>query len=94
MMFRKSVHINNGLYFSKHYPSVSIDWSYILRFSLVATIHGISEPLVQVDRRSDRNSVTANKQKQYLAARALIRSFYYEYPSIINQKDFQYATVT
>ena len=94
MMFRKSVHIENGLYFSKHYPSVSIDWSYILRFSLVSEIYGINKPLVQLDRSADRNSVTSNKLKQYEAARELIRSFYYEYPAVISRNDFKFAMTT
>jgi glycosyltransferase involved in cell wall biosynthesis len=63
MMFRKEVHVNNGLYFSKHYPNVGIDWSYVLRFSLVSEIYGIPKSLVLLDRRNDRNSITANKEK-------------------------------
>lgn len=94
LMFRKSVHIDNGLYFSKHYPNVSVDWSYILRFSLVSSIFGINKPLVLLDRRNDRNSVTSNKEKQFLAARELIRSFYYEYPDLISKKDYKYAITT
>src|SRR5690554_5507935 len=43
MMFRKSVHVDNGLYFSKHYPNVSVDWSYVLRFSLVSEVFGIHQ---------------------------------------------------
>ncbi len=94
IMFRKSVHINNGLYFSKHYPSVSIDWSYVLRFCLFSDIYGIHQSLVLLDRRNDRNSVTSNKTKQYAASRELIRSFYYEYPSLINKKDYKFAMTT
>lgn len=94
MMFRKSVHVKNGLYFSKHYPSISVDWSYILRFSMVSNIHGIHESLVLLNRRNDRNSVTSNKIKQYAASRELIRSFYYEYPNLIKKKDYKYAMTT
>ncbi|MNQ26947.1 putative glycosyltransferase EpsE [compost metagenome] len=94
MMFRKSIHVNNGLYFSKHYPSISVDWSYILRFCMVSDIYGINRPLVLLDRRNNRNSVTSNKQKQFLAARELIRSFYYEYPHLVNKKDYKYAMTT
>jgi glycosyltransferase involved in cell wall biosynthesis len=94
MMFRKAVHIENGLYFSKHYPSVSIDWSYMLRFSLISEIYGINKSLVQLDRSVDRNSVTSNKEKQYSATRELIRSFCYEYPNIISKKEYKFAMTT
>lgn len=94
MMFRKSVHTDNGLYFSKHYPSISVDWSYFLRFSLVSEVFGISESLVRLDRRKDRNSVTTHKEKQHQAARELIRSFRYEYPNLINKKDYKFSMTT
>src|SRR5690606_4738311 len=94
MMFRKAVHIDNGLYFSKHYPSISVDWSYFLRFSLVSKVYGISKSLVRLDRRSERNSVTTQKEKQHQAARELIRSFCYEYPDIISVKDYRYSMTT
>ncbi|MGJ8593510.1 MAG: glycosyltransferase family 2 protein [Aquaticitalea sp.] len=91
MMFRKSVHIENGLYFTQHYPNVSVDWTYVLRFCLVSNIHGINEVLVRLDRRPDRNSITSNKIKQFQATRELLRSFYYEYPEIISDQDYKYA---
>lgn len=94
MMFRKDVHIENGLYFSKHYPSIGIDWSYVLRFSLISTVYGINKSLVLLDRRNDRNSITSNKVKMFKASRELIRSFYYEYPEIIKLEDFKYAMTT
>lgn len=94
MMFRKEVHVNNGLYFSKHYPSIGIDWSYVLRFSLYSQIYGISKSLVLLDRRNDRNSITTNKAKMFKASRELIRSFYYEYPEIIKKEDFKFAMTT
>lgn len=94
MMFRKSVHINNGLYFSKHYPSISVDWSYFLRFCLVSKVYGIPESLVRLDRRKERTSLTTQKQKQHQAARELIRAFCYEYPKLINAKDYRYAMTT
>ncbi|WP_348810496.1 glycosyltransferase family 2 protein [Flavobacterium maritimum] len=94
MMFRKKVHIDNGLYFSKHYPNVPIDWAYFLRFCMVSDIYGINQSLVLLDRRNDRNSVTSNKQKQFAAARELLRSFYYEYPHLISKKDYKYALTT
>lgn len=94
IMFRKSVHIDNGLYFTKHYPSISVDWTYILRFSLVSKIYGLHEVLVRLDRRNERKSVTSNKKKQFTATRELIRSFAYEYPEIISKKEYHYAIRT
>ena len=93
-MFRKSVHIDNGLYFTKHYPSISVDWTYILRFSLVSKIYGLREVLVRLDRRIERTSVTSNKKKQFAATRELLRSFAYEYRDIISKEDYEYAMGT
>ncbi|SRX75620.1 glycosyltransferase family 2 protein [Aequorivita antarctica] len=94
IMFRKSVHIDNGLYFTQHHPSISVDWTYILRFSLVSKIYGLQEILVRLDRRSNRASVTSNKKKQFAATRELLRSFAYEYPHIVSKSDYQYAVTT
>jgi glycosyltransferase involved in cell wall biosynthesis len=94
MMFRKSVHIDNGLYFSKHYPSISVDWSYFLRFSLVSEVYGIHKSLVRLDRRRNRNSVTTKKNSMYLATHELLRSFKYEFPDLITKKDYRYAVNT
>lgn len=94
MMIRRRTHIDNGLYFTKHHPNISIDWTYILRFSLVSEIYGIPKVLVRLDRRNDRDSVTSNKKKQFLAARELVRSFKYEYPNLISGKDYAYAKAT
>ncbi len=94
IMFRKYVHIDNGLYFTKHYPSISVDWTYILRFSLVSKIYGLHEVLVRLDRRIERTSVTSNKKKQFSATRELLRSFAYEYTEIVSKKDFQFALTT
>ena len=94
MMFRKSVHIENGLYFTKHYPSISVDWTYILRFSLVSKIHGIHKVLVRLDRRPERDSVTSNKLKQFSATRELLRSMAYEYQNIITNADYKIAMRT
>lgn len=91
MMFRKSVHVDNGLYFTQHYPSVSVDWTYILRFSLLSNIYGLNQTLVRLDRRPDRNSVTSNKTKQFKATRELLRSFAYEYAHIIKDEDYNFA---
>jgi len=94
MMFRKSVHINNGMYFTKHYPSISVDWTYILRFSLISKIHGLHEVLVRLDRRTNRNSVTSDKEKQFAATRELLRSFAYEFPELITKEDYEFAKLT
>jgi glycosyltransferase involved in cell wall biosynthesis len=94
MMFRKSVHVDNGLYFSKHYPNVSVDWSYVLRFSLVSEVFGIHQSLVLLDRRNDRNSITSKKKAMYQATHELLRSFKYEYPELITKQDFKYAKTT
>ena len=94
MMFRKSVHVDNGLYFTQHHPSISVDWTYVLRFSLVSKIVGISKILVRLDRRANRDSVTSNHSKQFRASRELIKNFYYEFPELISQEDFRYAMNT
>lgn len=94
MMFRKSVHIDNGLYFTQHYPSVSVDWTYILRLSLLSNIYGIHEILVRLDRRSIRKSITSNRQNKFLATHELLRCFKYEYPDLITAKDYRYAKTT
>ncbi|MGR7811999.1 glycosyltransferase family 2 protein [Lacinutrix undariae] len=94
MMFKKQVHIDNGLYFTQHYPSISVDWTYVLRFSLVSEIHGIHDVLVEVDRSENRNSVTSNKEKQFKATRELLRSMMYEFPSVVTKPVYKYALRT
>jgi glycosyltransferase involved in cell wall biosynthesis len=94
MMFRKSVHVDNGLYFTQHHPSISVDWTYVLRFSLISKIHGLNKVLVRLDRRPERNSVTSNKAKQFKATRELLSAFAYEYPHIIKEEDYKYAMRT
>ena len=94
MMFRKSVHIDNGLYFTKHYPSISVDWTYVLRFSLVSKIYGMHNILVRLDRRPNRTSVTTFQERKFAATRELLRSFAYEYPEIISKRDYKYALRT
>lgn len=94
MMFRKTTHVNHGLYFSKHYPNIPIDWAYILRFCLHANIYGIHESLVLLDRRNDRNSITKNKKIHFLAALELLRSFKFEYPQIVSEKDYKFGKTT
>ena len=94
MMFRKSVHVKYGLYFSQHYPNIPIDWAYFLRFSLVSKIHGLGNVLVRLDRRVNRNSLTKKVDIHNDAKLELLRSFYYEYPDIINKDIYKKALVT
>lgn len=94
MMVRKKIHIENGLYFTQHFKSISVDWTYILRFSLVSNIYGINKSLVRLDRRTNRKSVTSDKKKQFAAARELIRSFLFEKKEMITNEDFRYAMNT
>lgn len=91
MMFRKSVHQNNGLYFTQHYPSLGVDWTYIVRFSLHTQIAGLNVPLVRMDRNANRNSLTSDKVKQFEASRELIRSLYYEYAHVLTTDDYKAA---
>ena len=94
MMFRKSIHIKKGLYFTKHHPNISVDWTYILRFSLISEIYGIPEVLVRLDRRPERDSITTKKENQFKASRELIKGFAYEYPDIITKQDYKFALNT
>lgn len=94
MMFRKQMHIENGLYFTKHYPSVGVDWTYILRASMLTDIYGINSVLVRLDRRVDRASITTKKEKMFLASRELIRAMKYEYRHIVSDEDYKFALNT
>ncbi len=93
MMFRKSVHVDNGLYFSQHYPNIPIDWAYFLRFSIVSRIYGLNVVLARLDRRPHRDSLTQKKELHNRAKKELIRSFLYEYPDIINKKIYKKALI-
>ena len=94
MMFRKSVHLENNLQFNIEYPSLSVDWDYILRFSLVSKISGLNKSLVRLDRRTLRNSLTTKNQVKFDIANRLINEFHYEFGSLINLKDYKYALAT
>jgi glycosyltransferase involved in cell wall biosynthesis len=94
MMFRKQMHVDNGLYFTQHYPSLGVDWTYILRASLVTQVYGIKEVLVKLDRRPERGSLTTKKEKMFKASRELIRSMKYEFGGIITEEDYKYAINT
>lgn len=93
MMFRKSIHVDFGLYFSKHYPNIPIDLAYFLRFCLVSDIYGIPLSLVKLYRNSARKSVT-NSQNKHKGLKELNRVFYFEYSDIITKRDFVYAKTT
>lgn len=94
MMVRRTTHTSNGLYFSQHYPSIPVDWAYVLRFCQVGKVRGLSEVMVKMDRRGDRGSVTSHRQRHYAAARELLRSFRYERSDIVTNADFRYAQQT
>lgn len=90
-MIRKSVHINNGLYFSSHYPNIPVDLAYFLRFSLISKVHGLHVTLVKMDRSLHRKSVTTLKHNHYKAHRELLRSFKFEFPNIVSQDVYNKA---
>jgi glycosyltransferase involved in cell wall biosynthesis len=94
MMFRKQMHIENGLYFTQHFPSLGVDWTYILRASLVTQVYGLKDVLVNLDRRSERGSLTTKKDKMFRASRELIRSMKYEFDDIITEQDYKFALNT
>ncbi|MDQ3536304.1 MAG: glycosyltransferase, partial [Bacteroidota bacterium] len=94
MMFRRSVHIDNGLYFSQHFHTIPIDWMYILRFCMISPIHGLHESLVKKDRIEGRASATTNVKKVHRNDRELIRSAYWEFSHILTKKDYKYALNT
>ncbi len=91
MMFRKTIHVKNGLYFSQHFPNIPLDWAYFLRFCLVSEIFGLNKTLVRLDRSQKRDSITTKKEIHYKANEELLRSFYYEYPNIITKQIFKKA---
>tara|TARA_B100000131_G_scaffold322779_1_gene378032 strand:+ start:1163 stop:2068 length:906 start_codon:yes stop_codon:yes gene_type:complete len=94
MMVRKSVHFDNNLQFSIKYPSLSMDWDYILRFSLISKIKGIQKTFVVQDRRPNRSSLTTKTILVSSTARRLLKDFYDEFPNIITKKDYKYALAT
>ena len=58
MIFRKDIHHKYNLEFTDKYPSLSVDWDYILRFSIISNIGGIHKTFVRQDRRPQRISLT------------------------------------
>ena len=94
MMFRKSVHHEKQLKWSIKYPGVSVDWDYILKFSLVSNIGGLHQSLVRLNRRPNRQSITKDKKLRFFISRMLISDYFKKYPDIISRRDFQYSMVT
>ena len=94
IMFRYEVHIKNKMKFSEIYPSISVDWDYILRFSLKSQIHGLNLSLVRLERSSKRKSLTTKNKLKYDTANKLITNFYKEFPTKLNYNDYQYARAT
>lgn len=94
MMFRKKIHLENGLYFSQHFHTIPIDWLYIMRFALIAEIKGLNIPLVKKDRSPGRNSATSNLANVYRGDRELIRSTYWEFSKILTKEDYKFAMNT
>ena len=94
MVVKKKVHEDNSLIFSKKYPSLSVDWDYILRFSLVSNIGGIHHTLVTQDRTASRSSLTTKNRLKNKVSRQLLIDFYNEFPDIIKPIHYRYALAT
>lgn len=94
MVIRKKVHYENRLMFSEKYESLSVDWDYILRFSLVSKIKGIQRVFVRQDRRKQRDSLTTKNKKAGKIVRELLKDFKIEFSDIISEKDYNYAMAT
>ncbi|WP_375234789.1 glycosyltransferase family 2 protein [Winogradskyella sp.] len=94
LLFRKSVHTNYELKFRNTYGNFNVDWDYILRFSLVSNIHGISKVLVKLNRNSTNLSVTLDRKKQHKMSRLLLNDFKKEYPQLITPKIYNKALKT
>ena len=94
MVVRKSIHSQNNLTFSTKYHSLSVDWDYIMRFSLVSIMKGINKTFVIQDRRVDRSSLTTKSDLVSKTARKLLLDFFQEFPHIINLTHYKYALAT
>lgn len=91
MMIRKTVHLGNNLRFNNTYGNFNVDWDYVLRFALVSQVYGIPKVLVQMDRTTERTSVTIDKWAQFNASRQLIRDFEQEFTDILTAQDYKKA---
>jgi len=91
MMLRKSVHQEHQLTFTDKYPSMNVDWDYVLRFSLVSKVYGIPKKLVSMNRRNSNKSVTTNKWKQFETSRQLLKDFRLEFSKLISSNIYNQA---
>ena len=94
MVVRKKVHYDNSLIFSKKYSSLSVDWDYILRFSLISKIKGIKKVFVRQDRRKERLSLTTKHNLAGQIVRELLKDFSTEFGELISFDDYRYALST
>lgn len=93
MMFRKNTFVDHGLYFSAHYPSMPTDWDFALRFCKFAPVYGLHQPLVRQGREPNRVSLSKNLKQTFSSGFELLRSFRYECPKVVSDKDYKYAVV-
>ncbi|WP_299114691.1 glycosyltransferase family 2 protein [uncultured Winogradskyella sp.] len=91
MMWRKYIHAEHDLIFNNTYGNFNVDWDFVLRFSLLSKIHGISKKLVTMNRLEQRDSVTQQKHEQYNASRNLLKDFHATFPNIVSKKLYQKA---
>jgi len=94
MVVRKKIHLEKKLKFSEKYDSLSVDWDYVLRFSLISKIKGIQKVFVRQDRRKERKSLTTKNKKAGKIVRELLLDFKNEFSHIITNKDYNYALAT
>lgn len=94
MLVRKKIHSENNLMFSKKYDSLSVDWDYILRFSLISKIKGIKKVFVIKDRRDERTSLTTKNERAGKIVRELLLDFKEEFNYLISDRDYNYALAT
>ena len=94
MLDKKKVHFDNNLMFSKKYDSLSVDWDYILRFSLISKNQGYKKVFVVQDRRKERFSLTTKNKKAGKIVRELLLDFKEEFSHLISDKDYNYALAT
>ena len=91
ILIRKSVHQNHQMTFNNSYGNFNVDWDYVLRMSLLTNVYGIPKVLVKMNRRSDNNSVTNQKWKQFKASRQLLKDFRIEFSNLIHKTDYKKA---
>ena len=91
MLWRKSVHDKYKLSFKDTYGNFNVDWNFMLRFSLIARVHGLQKVLVKMNRRGTNVSITKDKSTQHKASRQLLKDFYKEFPSIVTRELYDKA---